>query len=382
MPHRSYKYRFYPTECQRAQLEIEFGHARFVWNWALEMRTKAYRRRGESLNYVEISRRLTALKACRRYCWLSQGTANCSTQKLIDLDKAFGNFFEQRARYPRFRKKHARQSVRYQLDQRHVHRTFQAGKTLQLPKLGPLTLRWSRLPLGVPKMATVSRDAAGRYFVSLSVLEDIASKITTINAVGVDVGIKDIVVTSDGFRSGAPKSTYRHARRLRIEQRRMSRKRKGSGRWTRQKVRVAQVHARIRDTRNDFLHQLSTRLIDDNQVIAIEDLNVSGMLKNRRLSKAISDSAVSELRRQLTYKARWYGRELRVVSRFEPTSKRCNVCGDLNHSLTLGNRQWQCQLCGTRHDRDINAAKNILHTAGSAELKARGGCTTPARQAA
>lgn len=233
MPHRAYKFRFYPTAAPSAQLAIEFSHARFVWTWGLDMRNKAYRRRGESLNYVAISQRLTRLKQSDRYAWLRDATAVCHTQKLIDLDRAFRNFLEGRARYPRFRKKHATQSIRYQLDQRHVHRTYAAGERLVLPKFGPSKIRWSRLPRGIPKMATVSRDAGSRYFVNLAVKETIEPKPIAHRQVGVDVGVKDVVVTVDGFKSGAPKYTYRYARKLRFAQRTLSRRRKGSGRWHR-----------------------------------------------------------------------------------------------------------------------------------------------------
>lgn len=382
MTYRTYKFRIYPTNNQLAQLQIEFGHARFVWNWALDMRNKAYLRRGESLKYAEISRRLTQLKQSCRYRWLCDATASCHTQKLIDLDRAFKNFFEGRARYPRFKKKYATQSVRYQLDQREMPGSYVGGERLLLRKLGPVRVRWSRVPHGVPKMATVKRDAAGRYFVSLSVEETVEAKPKREGEIGVDVGIKDVVVTSDGFKSGAPKHTYRYARKLRRAQRSLSRKKMGSGRRCRQKKKVARIHARIRDSRQDFLHKLTTRLINENQVIAIEDLNVRGMLSNRSLSKAIADSSFQELRRQLAYKAEWYGRQLIVINRFEPTSKRCSRCGEVNEKLMLSDRIWTCKNCGDEHDRDVNAAINILATAGSAESEARGGCKNPETRAA
>ncbi|ADE15885.1 putative transposase IS891/IS1136/IS1341 family [Nitrosococcus halophilus Nc 4] len=215
---RAYKFRFYPTPQQKRQLAIEFGHARYVWNWALEARTKAYKEDGESLNTISLSRQLTVLKktACP---WLSEATAGCHTQKLRDQDTAFKHFFAGRAKYPRFKKRHQTQSVRYQLDQRHVAKNFNAeNQRLKLPKLGALKIKWSRNVGGIPKMVTVSKDPAGRYFVSMACEVEITALPTRKNAIGVDVGVKDVVVTSSGDKSGAPKYTYQYARQLKMAQ--------------------------------------------------------------------------------------------------------------------------------------------------------------------
>jgi putative transposase len=376
---RSYKFRLYPTPAQKKRLAIEFGHARFVWNWALELRNKAYEGRKESLNYIALSRKLTEIK--KTECpWLSEAVAGCHTQKLIDQDKAFKNFFDKRAKYPRFKKRHHTQSVRYQLDQRHVERNFADSQLLKLPKLGVLKLRWSRRMTGIPKMVTASKDPCGRYFVSMACEIEIAALPIRRNAIGVDVGIKDVAVTSDDFKSGAAKYTYQYARQLKMAQRRLSSKKKGSNRRREQQYRVARIHARIADSRKDFLHQLSSKLINENQVICLKDLNIKGMLRNRCLSKAIADSGLFELRRQLEYKAKWYGRDVFIVDRFAPTSKTCSECGSYQREMPLKIREWACPDCNTRHDRDINAAKNILSfgTAGSAETyKARGAVNKP-----
>ncbi|ADE13552.1 transposase, IS605 OrfB family [Nitrosococcus halophilus Nc 4] len=377
---RAYKFRFYPTPTQKRQLAIEFGHARYVWNWALERRTKAYKAQGESLNTIRLSRQLTVLKQTE--CpWLSEATASCHTQKLRDQDRAFKNFFAGRGKYPRFKRRHQTQSVRYQLDQRHVAKNFNAeSKLLKLPKLGTLKLKWSQRMGGIPKMVTVSKDPAGRYFVSMACEVEIAALPARKNAVGVDVGVKDVVVTSSGDKSGAPKYTYQYARQLKKAQRRLSKKKKGSQRRRRQQQRVARIHARIADSRRDFLNQQSSKLINENQVICLEDLNIKGMLRNRRLSKAVADCGLYELRRQIECKAKWYGREVLIVDRWAPTSKRCSECGTIQESMPLKVREWECPDCGTEHDRDINAAKNVLRwgTAGSAETdKARGAVKTP-----
>ncbi|WP_036503531.1 RNA-guided endonuclease TnpB family protein, partial [Nitrosococcus oceani] len=194
-----------------------------------------------------------------------------------------------------------------------------------------------------------------------------------------DVGVKDVVITSEGYKSGAPTDTYRYARQLKMAQRRLSKKPKGSGRRRQQQQRVARIHARIADSRRDFLHQVSSTLIHENQVICLEDLNIQGMLRNRRLSKAIADCGLHELRRQMEYKAAWYGRDVLIVDRWAPTSKTCSACGAVQESMPLNIREWTCN-CGTHHDRDINAAKNVMlfGTAGSAGThKARGAGKTP-----
>ena len=220
-------------------------------------------------------------------------------------------------------------------------------------------------------MATVSRDPAGRYFVSMSVEETILPLPVTDRAVGVDMGLIDVVVTSDGDKVAAPRYLRKAEKQLKKAQRILSRRQKGSNRRERQRQRVARLHAKVADSRQDFLHKLSRRLIDENQVIAIEDLNVKVMHQTRKLAKAALDTGLGELRRQLEYKADWYGREVIVIDRFAPTSKVCSACG-CTTELSLSDRMWTCQDCGEHHDRDVNAAINILHTASSAGINARG----------
>ena len=372
MVKKSYKFRFYPTRQQQKQLAIEFGQARFVWNWALDMRSKAYKRRTESLNAVSISRVLTRLKRSTRYAWLYDACATCHTQKLHDLDIAFKNFFAKRARYPRFKSRHRGvESIRYQLDQRNIHRDYGAGKTLRIPKLGELKIKWSQTPQGIPKMATLSRDPVGRYFVSLSVEEGIQPRARTECSVGIDLGLHDVVVTSEGWKSGAPKYYRKYERALARAQRVLSRRKKGSGRRLQQRIRVARIHLKVKDSRRDFLHKLSSKLINENQVIGIEDLCVKGMHRGW-LSKSISDTGLGEFRRQLEYKAVWYGRQLQVIDRFEPTSKTCSGCGHKLDELDLSVREWICPKCRMNHDRDINAAKNVLNTVRRTGIPTRG----------
>jgi putative transposase len=375
---RAYKLRIYPTARQLGLLAMFFGAARWVWNTCLAWRAHAYRAHGERVTGVDFSRELTWLKRMAPYAWLADVPATILTQALRDQDRAFANFFTGRARYPRFKRRRSAQSIRFQLDQRVVAGMFRAGELLRLPGLGALKVRWSRLPTGVPKMVTVRRDACGRYFVSFMVEEEIHALPQKTNAVGVDVGLKDVVVTSDGEKSGNPRYLRKYLRRLKRQSRNLSRKCKGSQRWKRQRQRVARLHARISDARQDFLHKTTTELVREHGAIAIEDLAVKGLCRTR-LAKSMADASLGELRRQLEYKAAWYGRELLIADRFAPTSKTCSACGTVQAEMPLKVRAWTCPDCGTAHDRDVNAAKNVLMfaTAGGAGSYARGGLTIP-----
>jgi len=370
---KAYKFRIYPTAAQHKQLAVEFGNARFVWNRCLDLRSKAWEADQARHNYVSLARQVTEWK-CGEFPWLADSAACTLTQALIDQDKAFKNFFEKRGRYPRFKSRYDRQSVRYQLDQRQIEHTYQAGAFLKLPKLGALKICWSQVPAGIPKMVTVSKTPDGRYFVSFACEVEIVPMPLTGKTVGLDLGIKDVAVTSDGWTSGNPKHLRRRLRHLKRQQRRMSRMQKGSNRRNRQRRKVARIHARIAASRADFLHKTTTAIIHRADVIALEDLHVKGMIKNHRLAGAIADVGMGEFRRQIEYKASWYGREVRFADRFAPTSKTCSACGSWQDKMPLRIREWVCPNCGTRHDRDVNAAKNILlfSTAGEAGFQARG----------
>lgn len=370
---KAYKFRIEPNAAQRKQLAVEFDNARFVWNGCLDLRSKAWEERQERHNYVSLNRQITEWKR-GEFPWLADSAACCLTQALIDQDKAFKNFFEKRGRYPRFKSRFDRQAVRYQLDQRQIDRTYQAGEFLKLPKLGTLKIRWSQVPAGIPKMATVSKTPDGRYFVSFSCEVEMAQLPLTGKAIGVDLGIKDVVVTSDGEKSGNPRHLKRRLKHLKRQQRRLSRMQKGSNRRNRQRLKVARIHARIAASRADFLHKTTTALIRQADEIAIEDLHVKGMVKNHHLAGAIADVGMGEFRRQIEYKAAWHGRRVEVVDRWVPTSKTCSACGSYQEKMPLRVREWTCPDCGTQHDRDVNAAINILKfsTAGEAGLEARG----------
>jgi putative transposase len=354
---KSYKFRFYPSKQQAEQLAVEFGHARYVWNFFLRQRSQAYKELGLSLNYVANSKYLTAMKKAQEWAWLNDCSSTVLGQKLNDLETAFGNFFKGWASYPKFKKKLHAQSIRYQLDQRQVFRTYKAGELLKLPKLGELKIKWSQIPAGTPKMVTVSKTAAGDYYIAFMCEVEQAAKPKTTKSVGLDVGIKDVLVTSDGDFSGAPKFTYKYARQLRKAQRVLSRRTKGSNRWDKQRIVVAKIHEKIGNCRRDFLHKLTSKIVAEYDYISVEDLNVKGMLQNRKLSKAVADVGIFELNRQLAYKTGWYGKDVTVISRWFPSTKTCSSCGQV-HEMKLSDRVMNCD-CGLNLDRDLNAAINI-----------------------
>lgn len=344
------------------QLNREFGNARFVYNYALAMRIKAYQRRKETLNYIFLSRHITKLKKIKRYEWLANSTRAVLTSKLIDLDKAYDNFFKKRGNFPKFKKKGHADSLRYQLHRPSIKKIFKTGELLKIPKLGSIKIKWSQIT-GVPKIITISRTATGKYFVSFSCEIGIIQPKKTGKSVGLDIGIKDVVVTSDGAFSGAPKFTYKYQRKLKLAQRELSRKTKGSNRWENQRLIVAKIHESIANRRRDFLHKLTSKIVQEYDVICVEDLNVLGMLKNRKLSKAIADVGIGELNRQLKYKADWYGKTVIVIDRWFPSTRTCSECDKL-HNIKLNDRMMICD-CGLSLNRDLNAAHNI-HKAGMA----------------
>jgi putative transposase len=354
---KAYKFRFYPTKEQELQLSQEFGNARFVWNYSLALRSKAYAENKEKHNYVSLSKKITELKANPDYNWLNNSTSGCLTQKLIDLDKAYSNFFGKRASYPTFKKKLHIQSIRYQLDQRNIKSTYEKGEFLKIPKLGYINIKWSQIPQGIPKMATISKASSGKYFVSFMCQVEQVPLDKTHKEVGIDVGIKDVIVTSDGYYSGSPKFTYQYARKLRKESRKLSRKTKGSNRYNKQRIKVAKIHEKIANSRKDFLHKQTTNIIKNYDVVCLEDLNIKGMMKNRKLSKAIADVGLFELKRQIRYKATWNGKKVIDIDRFFPSTKMCSSCGTI-HEMKLSDRIMNCN-CGNLMDRDLNAAINI-----------------------
>ena len=362
---RAYQYRCYPTSSQRQTLARTFGCARFAYNWALRLRTDAYRQRGEHVFYSDTSAGLTHLKQQEASSWLNEVSCVPPQQALRHLDKAFRNFFEGRTKYPTFKKKHGHQSAEYTTS------AFKwDGSALLLAKMSePLPIRWSRpLPKDAkPTTITVSRDTAGRYFVSFLVEENFTPLPVTPQTIGIDLGLHDVVTLSTGEKTGNEHFFTKDEKRLATLQRRHAKKQKRSKNREKARLKVAKLHARIADRRQDFLHKLTTRIVHENQVICVESLSVKNMLKNHNLAKAIADVGWGELIRQMEYKARWHGRSVVAIDRWYPSSKQCNACGHVLDSLDLDVREWTCPACGTVHDRDINAAL-IIKAAGLAVL--------------
>lgn len=370
---RAYRFRCYPTPEQQQALARTFGCARFVYNHMLRLRTDAWFQRQQKVGYHETSSALTALKKLPELAWLNEVSSVPLQQSLRHLQTAFGNFFAKRAAYPSFKSRHDRQAAEYTTS------AFKwDGKALRLAKMDEaLPVRFSRT---IPKAATVttvtvSRDAAGRYFVSMLCDDAVQALPTSESKVGIDLGLTHFAILSSGEKIAAPNTFRKNESQLAKWQRRLARKVKGSRNRAKARVKVARVHAHIADARRDFLHKLSTRLIRENQVIAVETLAVSNMQKNRSLSKSIADAGWAEFRRQLEYKAQWYGRTLVGVDRWYPSSKRCSDCGHTVARMALNIREWTCPECSSTHDRDINAARNVL--AAGLAVSAHGEAVSP-----
>src|SRR5438876_1296029 len=355
---KAYKYRFYPSDEQKRLLAHTFGCCRYVYNWALRQRTDAYYQHGERLYYEATAQRLVTLKKQEETLWLNEVSSVPLQQALRHLDKAFRNFFEGRADYPTFKKKRHQQAATY------ASNAFSwDGHHLTLAKMdAPLPTTWHRpLPDGCkPSSVTITKDDAERYFVSILVEEDMKPLEVTPKMVGLDLGLKSLVITSDGHTHGNPKFAASDEKKLAKAQRRHAKKQKGSKNRAKARLQVARIHKKIADRRRDYQHKLSIKIIRENQVVCVESLHVKNMVKNHTLAKAISDVGWSEFVRQLEYKAEWYGRTLVKIDKWYPSSKRCFDCGHVLDSLTLDIRSWTCPECGVQHDRDINAAKNVL----------------------
>ncbi len=374
---RAYRYRFYPSPTQVTELLRTLGCVRKVWNLALEARTAAWYQRQERVSYVQSSAMLTAWKRTDEFAYLNEVSSVPLQQALRHLQAAFAAFWDKRSAYPRFKsRRKSRQSAEY------TRSAFRwKNEKLTLAKMTePLDIRWSRsLPNGAePSTVNVTKDAAGRWFVSLLVEEEIEPHAAADFTVGIDAGITSLLTLSTGEKIANPRHERHDRARLVRVQRELSRKQKGSNNRERARRKVARVHARIADRRADFLHKLSTRIVRENQVVVIEDLSVRNMVKNRTLARAISDASWREFRRMLEYKAEWHGRALVVVDRFYPSSRTCSACGHMVVSMPLAVRVWQCANCGTGHDRDVNAAKNIL--AAGLAVSACGGSVRPKRE--
>ncbi|WP_201770208.1 RNA-guided endonuclease InsQ/TnpB family protein [Leptospirillum ferriphilum] len=371
---KSYKFRFYPTTDQESLLARTFGCVRFVWNAVIAAREEAWESFGIATSFPDASALLTDLKADPDLAFLGEVSSVPLQQALRHQQRAYDNFFSGRAGKPRFKRKDDVQSAVF------MNNAFTLDKqNLVLAKMKEsLNIRWSRV---LPKAAKVSsvcvtKDPACRYFVSLNFEDEVSAKSVLDTKVGIDLGVASFATLSTGEKIDAPDFFRKDEKTLAFWQRRLARKKKGSQNRRKARRKVARIHARVADRRHDFLHKLSTRLVNENQVLAFESLSVKNMLKNRHLSKSIADASWSEFLRQIEYKAAWYGRQILSCGRFFPSSKTCSHCGFVLPELSLSVREWTCPDCGATHDRDVNAARNIL-TAGLAVCACGGSVRLP-----
>ena len=376
---RTYRYRLYPGEAQKAELARTFGCSRWVYNWALETKTKAYYQDEDSIGFADLSRRLTQQKKSEETEWLQEVSAVTLQQSLRNLNQAFTNFFEGRAEYPSFKSKRGDQTARY-VGTAFDIREENGKRKLHLSKMpGLINIRWSRELPSEPSSCTVTKNAAGQYHVCFVCTEE-AHLLPRVNGedsdlafVGLDLGIESLAVLSTGEKVGNPRWFENEYKRLRREQQKLSRKEKKgpngpSNNWKRQRKRVAKVHQRIQDRRKDFIDKLTTRLVENFDVIVVENLSVKNMqrrgasaapVQNGNLARHITQAGWGQIVRRLRDKCKWYERTLVIADKWFPSTKRCSACGHIGESKPLDVREWTCSECGTHHDRDINAAKNL-----------------------
>ena len=354
---KSFKYRISPTNEQKLLLDKHFGCVRFVYNLALECKQMAYAGNKISLSYNELSAQLTDLK---KECeWLGEVNSQCLQMALRNLDNSFQNFFKGRASFPNFKKKSNKQS--FQLPQS-VAVDFK-NNCIDLPKFKePIKAILHRKFKGDIKTVTISKTPTNKYFVSILVDNhiELPKPIKSNNAVGIDLGIKTFAVCSDGTEYANPKHLRNAMVKLKWMQRQFSKKVKGSKRRNVWKFRIAKQHERVSNQRKDFLHKATNEITNRFDLMIIEDLNIKGMVKNHKLAGAVSDCGWNMFETMLKYKSEWKGKKVEYIGRFKPSSKICSTCGIKNDTLTLAVREWTCENCNTTHDRDRNAANNIL----------------------
>lgn len=352
--HKAHQTRLYPNAKQRIQLAQHFGAARWVYNHFLQYKTSQYKDTGKSATYNAMSRELTVIKRQPERQWLNEISRQCAANALVNLDTAFNNFFNKKSKYPKFKKKRCRQSFKVSAPFCKV-----LGDGIQLPLIGKLKCR-IRLPNEYKLYSIVaSKTPAGNYFANIVYEYAIQDPIIdeTKPIIGIDFGIKTFITTSNGEKIEHPKPFAHNLHRIKRLSRIISRRKVGSNRRNKARLKVALQHERIANIRQDFLHKLSRKMVAENQSIYLEDLNLEGM--KRRYGKGVSDLGWAEFTRQLSYKGMWYGCDVFKIDRFFPSSKTCSVCNKINRNLQLSQRQWTCE-CGAAHDRDVNAAKNIL----------------------
>jgi len=360
---KTYKYAIFPTEEQKIQLTKFFGCSRFIYNLGLETKIQAWKSARKRLSFIDLAFQAKELKHTEHASWLKECPSQAIQMSLKNLDNSYNNFFKGKG-FPKFKSKHSKQSI--QLPQ--GVKVFFDKNTILLPKLKKVACDFHRKFYGKIKTVTVSKTSTNKYFVSILVdnQKELPKKKPVIEntSIGLDMGVKTFVTLSNGKFFENNKYLRCNLKRLRVEQRKMSRRYKKGAKeqsksYMKQKLVVAKLHERIRSQREDYLHKTSTSIIRSFDTICIEDLNIKGMMKNKKLSLAISEVGWYKFKTMLEYKAKWYGKNIQYIGRFEPSSKTCSNCGHVFKELSLKDRLWTCQSCGTHHDRDVNAAINI-----------------------
>lgn len=356
---KTFKYRIFPDQVQKDQMSNIFGCVRFVYNLGLETKISAWTSAKKSYSCIDLTNQMKDLKDTEAP-WLSESPSQALQYSLRNLDNAYTNFFKRGTGFPKFKNKHGKQS--FSLPQ--GVRLADNNKKIFIPKL-----KWIDIDLhrticeGEIKTVTVSRTVTDKYFVSVMIDNKkelpIKKPVDRSTSVGIDMGIKDFCITSDGERFENKDLLKSKMQELRVAQRSLSRKKKGSNHYMRQKMVVALLHEKVQNQRKDYLHKISNNLVNRYDTICLEDLAVNNMVRNHCLSRAISDQGWTDFRSFTEYKADWQGKNVFIIGRFDPSSKMCSCCGKLNRELTLSDRVWTCKGCDTTHDRDVNAANNI-----------------------
>lgn len=358
---KAYKYRIYPNRQQQEIIQKTFGCCRYVYNKYLDERIKLYEENKETFSYIQCANDMKKIKS--ELIWLKEVDSTALQSSLKDLDMAFQKFFKEHTGYPKFKSKKTNRSS---YKSKSVNGNIQyLSKYIKLPRLGYVKTRNKLAPQGRILNATISQEPSGKYFVSLCCTDVNIQELKRVNnRIGIDLGIKEFVITSDGEMIENPKFLRKSEEKLAREQRKLSKMQKGSKNRNKQRVVVARLHEKIANQRKDFLHKTSTRLINENQIICLEDLKVKNMLKNHKLAKSISDVSWREFIKQLEYKASWYKRTVLKVSTWYPSSQLCSMCGYKNpETKKLSIREWICSECGTIHERDLNASINVMNEA-------------------
>lgn len=366
--HKSRKYELKPNKAQIIMLKKTAGCTRYAYNWGLAKAKDIREETGKFPKFAELSRLWTQHKKEEGFEWLNEVQAVPLFVSIKDLNDAFQRFYKKQNKFPAFKKKGSHDSFRIARNTKELEPLLLDTKHIRIPIIGIVKAKENICPLGRPINATVSREA-DRWYVSIAYEVEIPEPVPVIGeSVGIDVGLSSFAVLSDGTKIDAPKPLAKHLKKLAKLQRQNAKKQKGSNNRKKSAMKIAKLHRKIKNIRNDFIHKLSAELAKTKQLIAVEDLNIKGMVKNKHLSRYISDVGWSNFINMLDYKAKWYGSQIIKIDRFYPSSKSCSSCGYILDDLPLSVRNWSCPECGAEHDRDINAAQNILKMAMSANL--------------